>query len=108
MLLHPDGRVEELEAGGLPLGLFERSVYEIDTVRLGPGDLLCLYSDGITECSSPRDEEFGVSRFVELLKANRERRLSEIVSTVDRAVVEFAAGANQGDDQTLVLLRRRD
>lgn len=108
LLVHPDGGVEELEAGGLPLGLFERSVYEIDTVRLGPGDLLCLYSDGITECSSPRDEEFGVSRFVELLKANREKRLSEIVSTVDRAVVEFAAGANQGDDQTLVLLRRRD
>jgi serine phosphatase RsbU (regulator of sigma subunit) len=65
-----------------------------------------LYSDGITECLSRADEEFGEARLVELLLAAAGRPLPEIVREVERAVTAFAAEEPQGDDQTLVLLRR--
>ena len=70
------------------------------------GDLLCLYSDGITECMSPREEEFGTSRLEALLEAERERPLEQIVERLDRAMQDFAEGCPQSDDQTVVLLRR--
>jgi serine phosphatase RsbU (regulator of sigma subunit) len=97
---------ERLGPGGLPVGLLPGSTYQSACVELAPGDLLMLYSDGITECLSRADEEFGETRLVELLLAAAGRPLPEIVRAVERAVTAFAAGEPQGDDQTLVLLRR--
>ncbi len=75
-------------------------------LRLESGDLLCLYSDGITEAASPDDEEFGLDRLAALLAEGRQESLQHLVARIDRAVVQFAAGRPQGDDQTIVLLRR--
>ncbi len=100
------GKVEELESGGLPLGLFDSGAYRGGSLHLDEGDLVCIYSDGITESTSPKDEEFGVERLVDLLRSHCDKPLSEIVSAVDAAVTGFEAGLNQGDDQTLVLIRR--
>ena len=86
--------------------MFDSGAYQAGRVALAVGDLVCIYSDGITESTSPRDEEFGVERFVDLLRAQREQPLAEIVRAVDAAVTGFEAGQNQGDDQTLVLIRR--
>jgi sigma-B regulation protein RsbU (phosphoserine phosphatase) len=105
-MIRKDGSVDELSSGGLPLGLFRETSYEGGRVRLEPGDLLCIYSDGLTECESPSDEEFGVSRLVDMLRSSGDRQLSEVIRTVDGAVTDFARGLDQGDDQTLVLLRR--
>lgn len=104
--VRPSGEARELESGGLPLGLFDGSTYEAGRIDLGVGDLVCIYSDGITESTSPQDEEFEVERLVDLLGRNRDRPLPEIVGSIDTAVTEFADGLNQGDDQTLVLIRR--
>ena len=106
LVIRYDGSVEEMGSGGLPLGLFRETSYEGGRLRLEPGDLLCIYSDGLTECESPSDEEFGVSRLIDLLRSSGDRQLSEVIRTVDGAVTEFARGLDQGDDQTLVLLRR--
>ncbi len=106
LLVASDGHIVELGSSGLPLGLFDNGSYEAGVVELGIGDLLCVYSDGITESISPADEEFGVPRLVELLRRDRGRPLAEIVSSVDRAVSDFASGLDQADDQTLILLRR--
>ena len=106
ILVRADGSVSELEAGGMPLGLMSGEHYEARTLRIEDGDLLCLYSDGITECEAPGEEQFGLERLCELLVAERERPLREIVQEIDRATREFAAGCPQADDQTLVLLRR--
>ena len=73
---------------------------------LAPGDLLCLYSDGITEAVSPSDEEFGLDRLAALLGDASRDPLCEVVSRIDREVSAHAAGLPQGDDQTLLLLRR--
>jgi sigma-B regulation protein RsbU (phosphoserine phosphatase) len=90
----------------MPMGLLSGSSYRSQSLEVRPGDLLCLYSDGITECTSPADQEFGLERLEELLRRERDRPLPEIARGVDAAMIDFAAGSPQSDDQTLVLLRR--
>jgi sigma-B regulation protein RsbU (phosphoserine phosphatase) len=106
LVLREGGDVIELGAAGMPLGLFERARYSFGSIDFGPGDLLCTYSDGITECESPEHDEFGMDGLIGLLRAQRLEPLQGIVRAVDEAVRAFAAGGEQGDDQTLVLLRR--
>jgi sigma-B regulation protein RsbU (phosphoserine phosphatase) len=106
LLLRSGGDVVELGAAGMPLGLFKRAQYSFGSLDLEPGDLLCVYSDGITECESPQQEEFGESGLTELLRECAQLPLTAIVKAIDEAVLDFAGGAEQGDDQTLVLLRR--
>jgi len=106
VLLRHDGRAEELKAGGVPLGLLPAARFQSRAVTMEPGDLLCIYSDGITEASAPDDEEFGMGRLIDLLRAERERPLPELIEAIPRAVGKFSQGLPQGDDQTLVLLRR--
>jgi phosphoserine phosphatase RsbU/P len=106
LVLGNSGTVRTLASGGLPLGLMPASCYRGGSATLEPGDLLCLYSDGITECESPEDEQFGVNRLIELLEPLRARPLAELVTALDAAMAQFSRGLPQGDDQTLVLLRR--
>jgi sigma-B regulation protein RsbU (phosphoserine phosphatase) len=108
-LLRGDGRgaqVEELPSTGVPLGLLPGSRYQMREVMLEPGDLVCLYSDGITEAESMADEEFGNDRLIDLLRRHREAPLAGILDAVRTEVGEHAQGRPQGDDQTVVLLRR--
>lgn len=100
------GRVDELAPCGMPIGLLPEARYEPRSTHLDPGDLVCLYTDGITECSSPGEEEFGVDRLVECLLERPDAPLADIVARLDRRTREFAAGQPQLDDQTVVLLRR--
>jgi sigma-B regulation protein RsbU (phosphoserine phosphatase) len=106
ILLRRDGSVELLGAGGLPLGLMPEARFQSRAITLGLDDLLCIYSDGITEAESPGEEEFGVGRLIELLRRDRDLPLAELVEEIPRAVGEHSQGLPQGDDQTLVLLRR--
>jgi sigma-B regulation protein RsbU (phosphoserine phosphatase) len=106
VLLRADGTVEELKAGGVPLGLLPAARFQSRAVTMEPGDLLCVYSDGITEALDPEDEEFGTGRLIGLLRAESGRPLADLIEEIPRAVGEFSQGLPQGDDQTLVLLRR--
>jgi len=98
--------LEELGASGLPIGVLAGSRFMSREVTLEPGDLLCIYSDGITEAESAADEEFGTARLLALLREHSERPLAEVLEAVQSATGAFSAGLPQGDDQTLVLLRR--
>jgi phosphoserine phosphatase RsbU/P len=100
-------KVEELGASGLPIGVLSGSRFQARGITLEPGDLLCIYSDGITEAESPDDEEFGTARLLALLREHRRRPLAELLEAIQSATGSFSAGLPQGDDQTLVLLRRR-
>lgn len=106
LIVRRGGAVEELPPGGMPLGIFGAARYEAAEVELGTGDLLCIFSDGITECESPAAEEFGSERLAELLLDSSDLPLSDILRRIDETAVDFAAGAAQGDDQTVVLVRR--
>ncbi len=106
LLVRSDGRVEHLSSAGLPLGLLLQGKYATASIELAPGDLVCLYSDGITEAEGPDEEEYGLDRLVALLHAECRNPLPDIIQAIDRAITDFAQGRPQGDDQTLVLLRR--
>jgi sigma-B regulation protein RsbU (phosphoserine phosphatase) len=100
------GGTETLRSGGVPLGLLPGARFRLDGVTIEPGDLLCLYSDGVTECAAPDDDEFGLERLIELVSARRQQPLAEIVAAIDRETTRFARGLPQADDQTVVLIRR--
>jgi phosphoserine phosphatase RsbU/P len=106
LLLRSGGGLERLDAGGVPLGLFAASAYERREVNLERGDLVCLYSDGITECASPADEEFGEDRLIHFLTERRAGPLDALIADLDRATADFCHHQPQGDDQTVILLRR--
>ncbi len=107
LLVRRSGDVTPLVASGLPLGLFPSATYRVDDVEMEPGDLVCLYSDGITECESVAEEEYGQERLETFLRERRDRPLAEIVRAIDDEVSRFGAGLPQGDDQTVVLIRCR-
>jgi phosphoserine phosphatase RsbU/P len=100
------GRVEELSSSGVPLGLLPNSRYQPRELVVEPGDIVCIYSDGITEAESIDEEEFGTERLIELLRKHQGFTLQEVLETLQGAVTRFARGKPQYDDQTVVLLRR--
>ena len=106
ILLRHDGSVDQLGAGGLPLGLMPAARFQSRALTLEPGDLLCIYTDGITEAESQDEEEFGMGRLIDLLRRERHRPLQELIEVIPQLVGEHSQGLPQGDDQTLVLMRR--
>jgi sigma-B regulation protein RsbU (phosphoserine phosphatase) len=100
------GRVEELSASGVPLGLLPNGRYLPREVVMEAGDLLCIYSDGITEAESITEEEFGTERLIGILRQHAGKPLQAVLEEIQAAVGHFALGMPQYDDQTVVLLRR--
>jgi serine phosphatase RsbU (regulator of sigma subunit) len=106
IIVRVDGSAEMLEGGGPVLGILPIAPYSEMHTRLGHGDMLVLYSDGVTEANNPNYEEFGEDRFIGVLREHRERPAAAIVEAVTRALAEFASGAPQADDITLLVARR--
>jgi sigma-B regulation protein RsbU (phosphoserine phosphatase) len=107
LLLRDDGSVEWLERGGLILGAFPDQAYESDRVSLGAGDLLVLYTDGVTEVYRKDKGEFGREGLLQVVRANRHLPARELTGAIVRAVQEFADGPLP-DDLTLVALSPGD
>jgi sigma-B regulation protein RsbU (phosphoserine phosphatase) len=80
--------------------------YQEATVTLDPGDILVLFSDGVTEAADPEDHDFGEERLANLVALLRDRPAAEIVEEVHRAVHTFTQGAPAADDITVVVARR--
>ena len=107
LLLRADGRVEELGSSGMPLGLLPGSRYQARETTVDRGDLLCLYSDGITEAESPDEEEYGTERLCDVLRSQSSApAIQEVLDTIRESVEAFTRGQPQGDDQTLLVVRR--
>jgi sigma-B regulation protein RsbU (phosphoserine phosphatase) len=100
------------EIGSLPLGITEGPAYEQATVALEPGDLLLLYTEGITEAMAPSPSPdshhlFGLGRLDELLLDCAAGPAAKCLERVLRAVADFTENAPPIDDQTLIALRVR-
>jgi len=107
LVAHGDGSVEKLEGTGLILGILPMATYEQRTCRMGPGDALLLFSDGVSEPVSPNgDEEFGEERLARVLAALRNQSAESIIKSINQKVEEFTAGAPPADDITLVVAKR--
>jgi serine phosphatase RsbU (regulator of sigma subunit) len=106
IVVRASGESQMLEGGGPVLGILPIAPYSEQRAHLGPGDLLVLYSDGVTEANNANFDEFGEERFIEVLKQHRHEPAADIVAAVTNALAEFAAGAPQADDITLVVAKR--
>jgi serine phosphatase RsbU (regulator of sigma subunit)/anti-sigma regulatory factor (Ser/Thr protein kinase) len=101
-----DGRVDELRARGMPLGLMSGMTYEEEEAVLAAGDDLLFYSDGLVEAHDPKGEMFGFSRLQGLIKAHRSGD-SSLISFLLSELTRFTGkNRNQEDDITLVTLER--
>jgi serine phosphatase RsbU (regulator of sigma subunit) len=106
ILVRADGTVEMLEGGGTVLGMLPELSYETRSVPMRSGDLLMMFSDGVTEAVDQEDEEFGTERLVTLLLGARTEPSRDIVARVAEAIRDWSAGASQADDITMVVARR--
>ena len=102
-----NGKVTALKEGGLVLGLFRDSVYDESEVVMGPGDLLALFTDGVTEAQNPEEELWGEERLLEVLRSNFGAPCRRIVSEILGELRTFARDEAQSDDITLLLARWR-
>jgi serine phosphatase RsbU (regulator of sigma subunit) len=106
VLLRAGGGVELLEATGIPLGLLDQGDYSMRSLELGPGDLIVLYTDGITEAANPAGEEYGIGRLCDACRTGAGLPLSEVALAIEKDLERFAEGCPYADDRTLILLRR--
>jgi serine phosphatase RsbU (regulator of sigma subunit) len=106
LVLRGDGTAELLESQGLPLGLFPGREYPDTSLTLRAGDLLVLYTDGVTEAANPDEAEFGLERLTAVARAHQTAPLEDIETAINEELGRFAAGVPFADDRTLVLLRR--
>jgi sigma-B regulation protein RsbU (phosphoserine phosphatase) len=103
LLLQPNGRVESLPYGpGMALGLWEDVSLDDRIVKLVPGQCLLIYSDGLTDCRSPRGEAFGLERVKHRLGTLAGRPAQEVCDCLLQSLREFQDGSIQVDDVTLV------
>jgi sigma-B regulation protein RsbU (phosphoserine phosphatase) len=105
IVIRASGEAEMLEGGGCVLGILPIAPYSEMRIQLQKGDMLVLYSDGVTEANDVNQNEYDEERFIEVLKAHRTEPASEIVKAVTQSLAEFAAGAPQADDITLVVAK---
>jgi sigma-B regulation protein RsbU (phosphoserine phosphatase) len=106
LVLRDGGATEWLGNGGPPLGLLPGATYASGESSLGPGDLLVIYSDGITEAVDPDDEMYGRERLAEVCARHRQVPLGELAGAIDSDLAAFVRGVPYHDDRTVVLLRR--
>jgi len=95
--------VLRLEEGGPPVGLFRTSAYAQEEVQLEPGDLLVLYTDGISEAENPAEEEWGEDALIAAARSCAAMLPAEMIVRIMEAADAFAAGTPQHDDMTLVV-----
>ncbi len=106
LLMRADGKAEWLEAGGCPLGIMAAMKYDEARNQLGPGDVLVVFSDGVTDANDPQDKEFGEERLATAVRDHRTESSAAILEAVNRAIADWTQGTPLPDDLTLLIARR--
>src|SRR5713226_6634387 len=106
LIVHAGGTMEQLAAGGLPLGIMANADFREGKTRLRPGDVLVIYSDGVSEAVNPKGEEFGPTRLYETVSRNLDASAAGIRDRIESALTKFCQGTPAADDITLVICKR--
>jgi len=104
LIVGPAG-VRRLEVGGPIVGLFEAAVFEEETVTLSAGDVLLVFSDGVSEAMSADGEEYGEARIIATADRNPGATPNDMLQAIFSDVRAFTKGAPQSDDITALVLR---
>jgi sigma-B regulation protein RsbU (phosphoserine phosphatase) len=105
VILRPNGEVECLETGGLLLGVMGDASYDEQSTPIGPGDVLVLYTDGLSEATDPDGAQFGEERVYDVLRACRGQSAAGIRESFVSAVRSHTRGAPDQDDLTLIVVK---
>ena len=105
LVISKDGRVRRLDCGGSVVGLMEGMAYEEATVQLEPGDLLVMYTDGLTE-PERAGEDFGEQRLLEYVREHRDEPLTVLAANTLQVVKSWIGEQEQPDDMTIVMARQ--
>jgi phosphoserine phosphatase RsbU/P len=102
------GQVSYLEnSGGLVLGVEEGIVYQVDRIQLEPGEMLFLYTDGVTEAMNDQEDLFSEERLQEELARCSQKAIQALIATLMQRINEFVGEAPQSDDITMMVLQYR-
>jgi phosphoserine phosphatase RsbU/P len=107
LVLRTTGEMEKLEATSLPVGLLAGTQFVPDCRDLAPGDRIVLYTDGVTEAQNDEGDFFGIGRLLEAIQWASGAHCAELHAAIQKAVLDFTAGAEQADDLTLVVVEYR-
>jgi len=107
--LHIDTKnnITRFESSGLPLGMFTGQKYKPRSVSLNPGEMVILFTDGITESRNEDNQEFSEDRLIASIKNHRKASSQEILSKIQKEVEEYTRGMEPMDDMTLVIIKRK-
>lgn len=100
------GLCEYVKIPGVIAGMFDGLEFAVKPIQLERGDILVLYTDGITEAMSPRDEEFGSERLDALVRENHHLTAQQLVSVLHREVTAHSGARGAFDDETLLVIKR--
>jgi sigma-B regulation protein RsbU (phosphoserine phosphatase) len=100
------GAIEQIISSGLPLGILTEARHTEETIYLEPGDLVVLYTDGLTEAEDPDEEEFGVERVADVVASVNDSDADSVCETLLGAVHAHACGRPLQDDATLLVVER--
>jgi sigma-B regulation protein RsbU (phosphoserine phosphatase) len=107
LIAHAGGSMEQLAAGGIPLGIVADAVYREGRTQLHPGDALVIYSDGVSETQNAAGEEYGPVRLYNTVARYLDSTAAGIRDKIEADLTKFAQGTPAGDDITLVIVKRQ-
>lgn len=105
ILLDKNGNHRFIERGSVPLGMFRDTRYHEYYLTTEPGEVLVLYTDGVTEAQNPQGEEFGRERLAEAVKTHRQLVARELIAAVHKEVIEWTDGRGATDDVTFFVIK---
>lgn len=106
LLLHADGEAERLDQTNTALGIFPNLRYVDSHVQMTPGDILVLYTDGVTELTNTQGEAFGLPRLERIIRENQQLTAVQLIDKIIQAAQVFSNNDVFLDDLTLVIVRR--
>ena len=105
-LLSRGEQIESIRATGLPLAMFPHEKFSVQSLKLNAGDTLLLYTDGVPDALNSKDEEYGVSRLIEIAKTSRSLPASEMIASCMSDISTFRHGSRRFDDISMMTIQR--
>jgi hypothetical protein len=106
ILRRGSGAVEKLEVGGIPMGIFENTSYQVETIRLGSRDNLVIFTDGVVEAINAKGDEYGEAELIQLVDRRAAAAPAELLRGLLQELDTFVGNTPQHDDMTCLLLKR--